>query len=307
MNGARQRWPQIAALHLWKKLQAQGSLLAKLESLRSSAVQWITNEKDAELWEGVLIRDFIEATMSTDLGSLAHYLQYMGEPNTWIDAVMMHALACLFKVDVVIFQIGSDTSFVGTSLAEASASTPPLVPVAMANDRHWWGLSYTSPHEESIFAGDRTDPLYHHLRKDHSDESGDQGDADDHVADFCFATTPPNPPQNVEIELNVCLALRSWDAFAEPNADVLASLEALSKTVTPDPAMACAVRSRALEDIAFEDEHYASIPEGLRYRGPRRRLSNRQLNIDASDKHFFALSHLKTTTLLQHSKIVQDL
>ena len=65
----------------------------------------------------------------------------------WADTVLVLGMACAFGVDVVIFQVGMDPALIGVCLLEGTGPdkasmgpSPRVVPMALANDRHWWGL-----------------------------------------------------------------------------------------------------------------------------------------------------------------------
>ena len=113
---ARRQWPRLPQLTVCKKLAQIRPLQSKLEHLRLMAVTWLTQNAHTALWEGMTVKAFVENSMCDECASFGDYLKKMGQTHFWVDIAMLHALGVLFKVDVVIFQYGSDMSFVGASL-----------------------------------------------------------------------------------------------------------------------------------------------------------------------------------------------
>ena len=113
---ARRQWPRLPQLTVYKKLAKMRPLQSKLEHLRLMAVTWLTRNARTALWEGMTVKAFVENCMCDECASFGDYLEKMSQRHFWVDIAMLHALGVLFKVDVVIFQYGSDISFVGASL-----------------------------------------------------------------------------------------------------------------------------------------------------------------------------------------------
>ena len=145
----------------------------------------------------------------------------------------MHALASRFEVDCLVWQPRMDPTIVGLSLTPgraAEAEPPPLIPIAMVNDHHFWGLTEIPLAVVPADAGDWVvAPL-----PDESATSGqgrgapaaagDHGDADaDPEIEMAAITVEFRgdalPPSTVEAELALCGALRKWDPWAAPTSE----------------------------------------------------------------------------------------
>ena len=139
---ARRQWQALSQLAVCKKLATFRPLQSKLDHLRLIAVTWLRTHADTILWEDMTVKTLVQNSMCDETASFGDYLAKMAQRHYWVDIAMLHALGVIFKVDVIIFQQGSDISFVGLSLQGlASSASVPLVPVALHNDRHYWGLT----------------------------------------------------------------------------------------------------------------------------------------------------------------------
>ena len=63
----------------------------------------------------------------------------MALPHTWIDASGLHALGCIYSVDVAVLQADMEPALLGPSIKGQSFGTA-MVAVAMVNDMHFWAL-----------------------------------------------------------------------------------------------------------------------------------------------------------------------
>ena len=63
----------------------------------------------------------------------------MALPHTWIDASGLHALGCIYSVDVAVLQADMEPALLGPSIKGQSFGTA-MVAVAMVNDLHFWAL-----------------------------------------------------------------------------------------------------------------------------------------------------------------------
>ena len=187
LDEARHRFTTIQHTSIWKQLSKIRTLQAKLLFLRGLAVKWIRAHQKDDLMNGLTVKAYVEAT--TCYASFADYLTNMSHKHTWADACIMHALAVNFNVDVLIFQSGAPISFVGVSQDEQRAQTvAPFVPVALANDVHWWGLIPKVP----VFGSDCNVVTVASVRNDPA--SVDVDDAEDAIEgyfDINLATAKP--------------------------------------------------------------------------------------------------------------------
>ena len=141
LTDAKHRFRHLASSGAWKQLSGAKEVSKKLIVLRALALRWIKENQKTNLWDGVTLEAFVRASMTDEVKTFSDYLDKMATQDYWIDGAVLHALGNIFKVDIVIMESQSNTSFVGYSLGDKSpASSVPLVPVALANDRHFWGL-----------------------------------------------------------------------------------------------------------------------------------------------------------------------
>lgn len=67
------------------------------------------------------------------------HLRRMACDKQWVDASVIHALACVFRVDIAIWQDPSEPTMVGYSMLSQGTSFG-LVTIALKNDLHFWGV-----------------------------------------------------------------------------------------------------------------------------------------------------------------------
>jgi hypothetical protein len=92
-----------------KKLEKQ----AVFTKLRKLATTWISAHASDLLWEDFSIADLVRATSSDR--SLESYLDRQSKPGQWLDTTMVHALGCVFSVDIVILQAHDFMTSLGAS------------------------------------------------------------------------------------------------------------------------------------------------------------------------------------------------
>ena len=94
---------------------------------------------DAEVWEGMRFRD-LAVRMSHLQEPYDDHLQRMSTDGEWVDASVIHALACVFRVDVAIWQAHQEPHVLGYSMTSPEDLPYGLVPIALNNDHHFWGV-----------------------------------------------------------------------------------------------------------------------------------------------------------------------
>ena len=105
--------------------------------LRQIASKWMMDNADVEVWGGMPFKHLATAMAHDATLPFGAHVQRVTTDKEWIDASVLHALGCVFRVDVVILQETVEPTFVGFSLLDTGV-TLSLVPVAMENDRHFW-------------------------------------------------------------------------------------------------------------------------------------------------------------------------
>ena len=313
---ARHRWPSLTRTCAWKTLARFRPVQSKLTHLRDIAVRWLQKFSKTTLWEGVTVRQFVASSMSNEVNGFGDYIQKMSQTTYWIDGAVLHALGIIFKVDVMLFQHGSDVAFVGESLGQHEPSrSVPMIPIALVNDRHYWGV-LTSHRIADSFVGDAA---AHHAERvvpetSHTDAAGADADADADVDDdaqcepWVAAIVPAMvPDEEVRRELDLCIAICDWNPFNEPHADLLKCIASMNASAVDQPAQ-CAVRQQAIEDILHEQAHFDELPTRLKYHGACRwRLSQRKLAADSTQRRTLALEYLSTRHCLLPATIASDL
>ena len=83
---------------------------------------------DLEVWEGMPFRD-LALRMSHLQEPYDDHMERMLCDKEWVDASVIHALACVFRVDVAIWQAHQEPHVLGHSMLKAGAPTFGLVPI----------------------------------------------------------------------------------------------------------------------------------------------------------------------------------
>ena len=87
----------IKQICAWKALSKVKTKTAQLiKHLRQIAVQWMRDNADVEVWEGMRFRD-LALRMSHLQEPYDDHLQRMLCDKEWVDASVIHALVCVFS------------------------------------------------------------------------------------------------------------------------------------------------------------------------------------------------------------------
>ena len=271
-----------------KSLKKAGGASEQISHLRKKAVAWMAANRTAEMWEGMTF-EFLALAMSQSSTGYAQHLQNMSEDKSWIDASVLHALGCVFKVNVVITQSNSDPAFVGFSLSENSPAPHAYVTVALHNDRHFWATSRVQE-RFAIVPYDNGDFLQHHLAvnsatdlRTRKNQAASDSESDGYI---CTAPDVTLSPYDLDedtacAELDMILAMRDWNAFDEPQPDLVTALQRLAACYAGSPTQhehMCLVRQQAWLALSAESQGAARLPPESEYRGSLRwRLRRRQV------------------------------
>ena len=171
--------------------------------------------------------------MSSESGnSYGMHCATMETDKHWIDASVLHALGCIFRVDVALFQEGADPMIVGHSLLRPSGGSPmaetlDMVPLAMVNDFHYWGIE-TAPSDDCgdlclEHGGEVCLPQSSHAsaKRPRSLISGGLDDEADDDVWHPASVSPASKPMDsadVEAELMFCKVLMHWSPWDAPSA-----------------------------------------------------------------------------------------
>ena len=305
-----------AALHnlaCTKRLKKAGGVNEQISHLRKTAVDWMVVNRHTEMWDGMTF-GFLAVAMSQSTTGYANHLQTMSQDKSWIDASVLHALGCVFKVNVVIIQSNSDPAFVGFSMSDNSPAPHAYVTVALHNDRHFWATSRVQE-RFAIVPYDNGDFLQHHLgvnsakgSRKHEVQAASGSESDGYI---CAAPDVTLSPYDLDAdtacaELDMILAMRDWNAFDEPQPDLVTALQKLAACYAGSPTQQehmCLVRQQAWLALSAESQGAARLPPESEFRGALRwRLRKRQVvSIGNRGKNSVTAQMLSV-----HSRITQE-
>ncbi len=253
---------------------------ARLGAARQAGVSWLRKNVATELWEGMSVRGLCRVVSGK---SFEAYIASMQKGGTWADTTLIHAMGCSFGVDVCIFQPDQEPTLLGTSLHNGGPDGPLLVPVALANDLHFWGVLEEKVEDELEFI-DKGDPwpLQAPAKRKREPGSCSDDEGEDPKAFMDHPWQGENDqalsPEQVEKELALCHALGRWDPWESPTDELLHAMQVASRSpesrqgCTPQPSAtvwdrvgAALARSKAIEALAYEEAHFDVMPEALKY------------------------------------------
>ena len=241
--------------------------------LRDVATTWLFAHGSDIVWEGLTVKDMARS-MGNWSGTFQEYIVHMRVDGRWADALMVHALACSFGVDVAVFQNGMDQTLLGVSLlpalnalkntSSASDSEPQLICMVLVNDLHWWGLR--SKVAVKIEVPENGDWMRHSFEQNSAEPEAEDGDE-------CPAidmSPSALDSAEVEAELSLCKALGSWNPWATPDqevTDALVALASVAKPGAPKQPDRCALRAHVMKDLAHEIVAENNLPASMRWNG----------------------------------------
>ena len=267
----------------------------RVEAAREEAVNWLSRNRRSKLWGDLDVSAFCLA-VSGHL-SFDDDLKHMALNATWVDTGFLLGAACAFEVDVCIFQMGGDPVLLGLSTllsaeAPTAAGEAGMVPIALVNDFHFWGVVELDVDEQPVV--DKGDPLrpdaWDGGRARKKRKLGESNDASagenplptfgENLAMVAYAAPCSNGPgatrpseaeratERVNMELALGSALARWDPWADVSEEILMAMEAVSHYQAPansEPVCIIMARARACQALAYEETHAATMPEALKY------------------------------------------
>lgn len=273
-----QRYAGVRSHTLFRKVSAaqKAGTPEVCRVLREAAISWMRANRDTPVWDGMPFA-MLAVAMATFSGGFDAYLQHMSGNGVWVDAAVLHALACEFRVDAAIWQMNQDPTFVGISMSgpeRGPARDVPILAIAMVNDLHYWGCEPmpdppAEPHDASDgdvfrnFVGMSGSASSSDSGKRPHTDLGSGGDALDEPEIEMDSLFPEMPPQEVEAELALCLCLREWDPWQSPTARLTAAVQALSALTTQASSSGrLLLRSQVVADLAYEEAARWGMWEG---------------------------------------------
>ena len=315
LEEAAKRYSVIKRSHVYKKLQtkrASGDLANGLKHLRSEAMTWIFSHSSDVMWEGMTVKD-LALSMATFPGTFVEYIEDMRIDKKWVDCMVIHSLACLFGVDVDVWQTGMDGTLLGTSLhKDPGATFIPLLTIAMVNDLHYWGVRGSIQPQNPSFLGhdpaDNGEWMRSAASKEDSSDAEGPGDA---LASVDIGP-PPMPPAEMEAEFALCNCLGRWNPWVSPEPSMVEALQKLGETCgdRATGAARCMLRAQVVEDLLYEAKHEATLPESFRYhRAARYRLRSCAVSLKGSSgkRRFDSVTEGLETRLALKSDLQKEL
>ena len=290
---AANTYKTILAAHLKKPLSEV------MITLRKMGVDWMRRHGDMPVWDGMTFKVLAMSMSGVPKGTYGMHCATLETDKEWIDASLMHALGCVFRVDVALWQEGADVTMVGHSLARlangvVSSEALDMIPIALVNDLHYWGvIPIPAEHCGDLSAqrGDdvRLPQVVDKIRKGSQKMDGDSGsDGDGALVDVLPATSiifQRNTMSDADVtkELNFCKVLMHWSPWEPPTDDLETAMAALAGK---SDSARCMLRAQVIEDLAFEAAAGDDLPDAVKYnRGARYRLQlNRPLMHDGASR-----------------------
>ena len=203
---------------------------------------------EIEVWEGMRYRE-LALRMSHLQEPHDDHLERMLRDKEWVDASVIHALACEVRVDVAIWQAHKEPCLLGHSLLKKSSAALGLVAIALNNDHHFWGVVERPISHQVIEIEDRAG-----LLRDSSDRNGscDNEDDDDEAMTVPMVLDmAPDvmsvPEVHAELQLFACLS--SWAPWEAPNDLVIDRQADIKRQAT---ARHCMLRQPVVTDLIWE-------------------------------------------------------
>jgi hypothetical protein len=115
-------------------------ITSEVAHLREAGKKWMMREGSTEVWAGMEFKD-LAMSMSSHHESYSDHIVRMATQGQWVDASVIHALACVFQVDCLVFQSRMSPAIVGHSITTGETREPlAMLNLAMVNDLHFWGV-----------------------------------------------------------------------------------------------------------------------------------------------------------------------
>ena len=223
-----------------------------LRVVRAVGVEWLRAHSKDTVWGEWTVERFCQYIS----GHTSHddYCDAMATDHEWIDTGFMHAIACAFRVDVLIFQIGMDPVFVGTSFHQSGVPLA-LVPVGLVNDRHFWGVGRD---DQPCPFSDKGDPYFDNRQFESGMGPGcrpclqDEEDCLDESVACPMEDEPTRSPEEVCKELSLCSALVQWNPWQYPTQDLVDAMQPCVQSPQGRARDAVVTRRAVLMELALE-------------------------------------------------------
>ena len=307
----------IRTTHAFKKIVSlQKNVPALLTHLRGLATKWMVDHGDLDLWDGMTYSAMALHMSSVSGESYSEYVKRMSVDKTWADVSLIHALACVFDVDVSIWQAQQEPALVGASLHEDGSRC--LLAIALVNDYHFWGVIKSN--EEALVATDNGDWLNpallsgvsadRHRKAGHGDDDGEGPEQGVFEMPMLGSSQQCMSEAEITAELALCQCLREWNPWSEPSETLVAAVRDLSSVSrNMSDGKSCVLRSQVVADLAWEEVHATTLPERMKYHAAARyRLrGNRVMPQGRSAKRHESVMELLESQVLLDMDALQEM
>ena len=267
-------------------------------TVRKMGVDWMRKCGDMVVWDGMTFKTLALSMAQEPDVTYGLHCATMETDKEWVDASLMHALGCVFRVDVALWQEVGDLTVVGHSLArpaEGAVSTEALdmIAIAVVNDLHYWGV-IPVPAEDcgdlSVdHGGDIRLPREVGIRKGSKNIDDNAGSGDEGALTVDLPPTSvtflPNTMSDADVakELNFCQVLMLWSPWEAPTENLE---KAMAAVAGKSDSAHCMLRAQVIEDLALEAAAGDALTDVAKYhRGARYRLKlNRPLMYDGASR-----------------------
>ncbi len=249
------------------------------QAIRNVGRQWLLNHRNDVLWGGMTVQRLCE-TLSGNT-NFENYCDEMARPGTWVDTCFLHTIGCVHKVDIILFQLGMSPAWLGWSMhkIEAEAEEDPVaVPMALMNDRHFWGVLLGAGDEQPEAFVDKGDPFFAEVKEEKGrrppfcEGFGEQGLASDTGLPHCSVGSQGATRNTlyVDRELALCQALACWNPWQCPTTELVDAMAPLAEDPEHGKPQALPARKLALSQFALEQAHANTMGDHLTFeRGAR--------------------------------------
>ena len=305
--------PNGRTMHNQSKMRGLAKAKASSQSLlflREQALLYIKDNRKTQMWEGMSLEQLVLAMSQDTTGGIDGYISRMSENYQWIDACVIHALGCVFKVDVVIFQTSIDPAFVGKSTNVEGTAATSTIAVALQNDRHFWAAVPMKEETGSVdmaivHAIDSNDFLKRHHSQQNQPDADSDSDGFEQIRVLPDVFIPPYAldEKTADAELDMIFALREWNHFDDVPSKVISAVGTLAKCYEEEPDQMMhkdkmpLVRQETWTALSMESQGAARLTADSDYHGVARwKLRTKQCIRGRRDKVSGLIARLRDAT-----------
>ena len=223
---------------------------------RNASRKWLEKHRHEAAWGTLSVENC--CLSSSGKADFLEYLDEMTKPGAWVDTAFLHGMACANGVDVVLIQAGMSPVLLGISTYQGQeldcenddkAKDPTVVPMALVNDVHFWGVLPVETAAVPVVA-DEEQGRRPQLRTSTSESPGSLQVDDDELEHQKAANE-----EYVQREFALGIALSKWNPWRYPTQDLIDAMAPIASD--PNHAQSHSILSRQalLSDLALESGH----------------------------------------------------